>query len=265
MSGFPYLPTELQLQVLDKVPSRDLLNLLCINKFFNNLALSTIESKIGNLVFNQDFFISLYSPQLHHHLGETFNTICLSNPTSLVNTPKYPTTNESLIDMNQLCTKLNELENKPHALLFQSLSKSSQLISGTCLKTLFRLGTLMSTYNPLDLKNSESGTISDQCDQNNLLLLVHEDEPYIKFHLELKVKCKDTFTSIYKFNTRLDPNSNSGTINSDDNILSLNYKLTKGAEVPPRSPYDYDVLHYYNLEVGNVQINSLYLLHQIDF
>lgn len=264
MNTFPNLPTELQLQVLENIPSRSLLNLLCVNKFFNNMALSTIESKIGNSVLNQDIFISLYSPQLHHHLAETFNTVCLSNPVSLVNTPKYSTEHESLVDMNQVSSKLNELKNKPQDMILQSLHQSIRPISGVYPKTLFRLGSLESTYNPLDLTKSENETQSTNCDESNLLLMVNEDEPYIKFHVEMKFKCKDTFKSIIKFSTRIDPKSKNGTIISDNNVMTLDYKLTKGEEVPPRSPYDFEVFHHYNLEVGNVQVNSLYFLNQIE-
>lgn len=276
MFNFPNLPTELQLQILDFVPTKTLINVLESNKQLNALALSSLSSNINNLTAeNNSIFISVFSPQNKNRLIETFNTICVSNPSSnqisSLPTPTYSKSFQtSHIDMNQVSDKLSSLlsketENKP--VLFQTLFQAPK----SNYNTVFQLGNLEYTKDPLKVNQVEtpiSNTIKNG-GNSNMNLVVNEDEPFIKLHIEMKLRNSKGLSSLFKFNTRLSQLENentsiNGVISSDDNSVTVDYTLEKGMELPPRSGYDYDVFYNYQIKFGEIQVNNGYLMHNIE-
>lgn len=276
MFNFPNLPTELQLQILNFVPTKTLINVLESNKQLNALALSSLSSNINNLTAeNNSIFISVFSPQNKNRLIETFNTICVSNPSSnqisSLPTPTYSKSFQtSHIDMNQVSDKLSSLlsketENKP--VLFQTLFQAPK----SNYNTVFQLGNLEYTKDPLKVNQVEtpiSNTIKNG-GNSNMNLVVNEDEPFIKLHIEMKLKNSKGLSSLFKFNTRLSQLENentsiNGVISSDDNSVTVDYTLEKGMELPPRSGYDYDVFYNYQIKFGEIQVNNGYLMHNIE-
>lgn len=276
MFNFPNLPTELQLQILNFVPTKTLINVLESNKQLNALALSSLSSNINNLTAeNNSIFISVFSPQNKNRLIETFNTICVSNPSSnqisSLPTPTYSKSFQtSHIDMNQVSDKLSSLlsketENKP--VLFQTLFQAPK----SNYNTVFQLGNLEYTKDPLKVNQVEtpiSNTIKNG-GNSNMNLVVNEDEPFIKLHIEMKLRNSKGLSSLFKFNTRLSQLENentsiNGVISSDDNSVTVDYTLEKGMELPPRSGYDYDVFYNYQIKFGEIQVNNGYLMHNIE-
>lgn len=276
MFNFLNLPTELQLRILDFVPPKTMINVVESNKQLNALGLSSLSSNINNLTAeNNSIFISVFSPQNKNRLIETFNTICVSNPSSKqISSLSTPTFSKSLqtsqIDMNQVSDKLysllyKETENKP--ILFQTLLQAPK----TNYNTVFQLGNLEYTKDPLKINQMEtpiSNSIKNGAN-SNMNLIVNEDEPFIKLHIEMKLKNSNGLSSLFKFNTKLsqldsENTSVNGVISSEDNAVTVDYILEKGMESPPRDGYDYDVFYNYQIKFGEIQVNNGYLMHSIE-
>lgn len=287
MFDFHTLPTELKLQVLDFVPSNTLVNILESNRELNGLALSTLTSKINDLttIENNSIFISIFSPQNKNKVIETFDAICVSNPSSnhssQYSTPKFSKTSQNThVDMNQVSNKLSSLlnnNNNNNVLYRTSLCKSNQIQNEY--KSVFQIGSLQYIRNPLKIDESEISV--DNSSQTslesrvssltpNLNLIVNEDEPFIKFQLEMKLMNSNSkLDSLFKFNSKLTQlkNENSsvqGQISSDDNSIIIDYILRKGNEIPPNDGYDYDVFYNYEIEFNKIQVNNLYLMNCIE-
>lgn len=258
--NFQSLPTELQLQVMDFLPARSLMNLLESSKRMNSLALSSLNSEINDLTTENDsIFISIFSPQNKNCLIRTFNAICVSHSGSQLPTPTLAKTlQNSQVDMDQVSNKLSSLqpvENKP--ILFQTLYQQPQ----NSYNTIFQLGNLEYTRDPLKLGQTETHTPEKS---TNLQLIVNEDEPFIKLQFEMQLMCKNRLKSIFKFNSRLrqlkDQGTVSGIITSKDNTVSVDYTLTKGEEIPPQSGYDYDIFYNYEIHFGKIEVKNSYLM-----
>lgn len=268
-SFYTNLPTELQLRVLDHLPAISFCNVLQSNTSLNSLALSSVNSTINNLTDNgdQSFYISIFSPQNKRKLIETFNTICVSNPSSQLHTPSFEKSTQSKsIDLDQLSNKLNELDKNNNSLQSSLFIRTSRpLQSQNFYNTIFQLGDLEYKKSPLKLHNTQIPVKSDE-KTSAMSLVVNDEEPFIKVQFEMQMQSESNFISLFKFNTRLkqihtNNTSVSGTLISENKAVSVDYTLHKGDELPPRGGYDYDVFHHYDIQFGSFQINATYLLH----
>lgn len=253
MSFFTSLPTELQISVLENLTSHDFKKFLQTSKYFNSLSLDVLSTKLNNNN-SSSIYLSIYSPQNENKLIETFNTILINSVKNPSNTPVLVKDANPLIDMNLVSDKLLNLS-KPSA--DPKLSYS----------TVLKLGDLKYTKNPLIIAQSDQPfdySDSNNIHNNKINLILNEDEPYVNLHFEIKLKSASHLNSLFKFNTKLSPNTQSGVIYSDNNQVKINYNLVKGTELPPRSDYDYDVFYNYVINFGNININNLYLLSRIE-
>lgn len=264
MFHFTSLPTELQFQVLDFLPTSALLNVSEVNRHFNSLAISKITFEIHDLTSpEKGVFISVFSPQNKDRLVETFNTICVSNPNTKLNTPSLEkgTVNRGSVDMNLVADRLEQLKSiqdrhRDQPMLFQTVHQSHNVEN-----SVFQLGNLEFTRDPL--KSSNTSVPVDHS-SNELNLIVNEDEPFIKLHFEMHQKKNGSLTSLFKFNSRLrqldSASRSSGTLYSANKAASVDYVLEKGEELPPRGDYDYDVFYKYKIKFGNFTVKNSYLL-----
>jgi hypothetical protein len=263
------------------------------NSYLNSLAVSSITTQVNNLTEKNDiFFISIFSPQNKEKLVETFNTICVSNPSSQLHTPSLEKSlnyssssvslkSSSLIDLDKVSDKLLKLEpSYPHPLLFKTLH---QFQSSNSYNTIFHLGNLEYTRNPLKLKDREAHVLNENNNNirySNMNLKVHDDEPFIKIQFEMQLKKQvddndntdnqiNKFKSLFKFNARInqlenDQSSVSGTLISDNKTVTVDYILHRGDEVPSNGGYDFEVFHNYDIQFGNFQVNSAYLINSFE-
>lgn len=279
MLEFTSIPTELQLSVLDFLPARTLLNFAQANHVANTLTASHLNSTVNKLTNeNNKLFISVFSPQNKARLVETYNTVCLSNPNSVTSTPAVEKADFSCtgleargVDMNKVSEQLQFLANSQkeatnnQSTLFHALQHQSKDLY----HTIFKLGNIQYTRDPLQFQSKEAPASPIQVrEEKPINLIVNEDEPFIKLQLEMQLKSfsNSELSSLLKFSSRISPPQtfSSGTLESEDKTISVDYSIQKGEEVPPNGGYDYDVFHNYYLRLGTVKVNSSYLLHRIE-
>lgn len=271
--NFQGLPTELQLQVVGLLPARSLVDILQASRHLSCLASSSLSSEINNLTIeNSSIFISIFSPQNKNRLVETFNTICVSNPSSQLPTPTLSKTLlDTQVDMDQVSNRLSSLqsswrqrpyENRP--LLFQTLYQKPQ----NSHSTLFQLGDLQYTRDPLRMEENETYKLETPEKASSLHLVVNEDEPYIKLQFTMQLMGSNGMKSLFKFYSRLNQLQHqgavSGVIASENNAVSVHYTLTKGDEVPPQSGYDYDLFYNYKVQFGEIEVKNGYLMDCVE-
>lgn len=271
--NFQGLPTELQLQVVGLLPARSVVEILQASRHLNLLASSSLSSDVNDLTTeSRSIFISIFSPQNKNRLVETFNTICVSNPSSQLPTPTLAKTLQNTqVDMDQVSDKLSSLqpagqrqpyENRP--LLFQTSPQQPQNNHST----LFQLGDLEYTRDPLRMDENEIHKLATPEKASCLHLMVNEDEPHIKLQLAMQLMGNNGLQSLFKFYSRLNqlPSQGavSGVLASENNAISVHYTLTKGDEVPPQSGYDYDLFYNYEVQFGEIEVKNGYLMDCVE-
>ncbi|ODV95570.1 hypothetical protein PACTADRAFT_3264 [Pachysolen tannophilus NRRL Y-2460] len=135
--------------------------------------------------------------------------------------------------------------------------------------SIFQLGSLKSSKNPLTKK-----IVTKNTDKDGLInLLVDEDSNTIKFSIKLSLSGDQNNCNMKILEKQEFFDTEWATTFNDEGeqfLISKNgefnicFKLFKGGEVPPRSPYDYDCLTNYYMQFDSFIINNCYLLKLIE-
>ncbi|GMG20895.1 unnamed protein product [Ambrosiozyma monospora] len=244
-------------------------------------------------------FIGIFSPQSAQKQVELYETKCAN---SVETTPKHPisldsnaissrsgsvendiTTMGMDLDLEELQRKLVSVEEVYEEELKHLASKNNNCIeqqqqqyqSRNLESTIFKLGQLEKTRDPLrrqsEFVKANSSDSENQFANNNIHLIVSEDSKNIKLQFDLYFEDSDSSlgrlcsmpTRIY---TTLDADKEEEVQQFVllNGAVTIDCKICKGEEVPPRGPYDFDLFYNYYVEVLDMQVNNLFLLNCIE-
>ncbi|GME75511.1 unnamed protein product [Ambrosiozyma monospora] len=164
------------------------------------------------------------------------------------------------------CKNKNCMEQQQQQQQYQSRNLES---------TIFKLGQLERTRDPLrrqsEFIKAKSTDSEDQFANNNIHLIISEDSKNIKLQFDLYFEDSDSSLGrLCSMPTRI-----STTLDADkeeevqqivlmNGAVTIDCKICKGEEVPPRGPYDFDLFYNYYVEVLDMQVNNLFLLNCIE-
>ncbi|QPG76173.1 hypothetical protein FOA43_003559 [Brettanomyces nanus] len=233
--NFQSLPKELQLEVLEQCDPLILLQLQRVSRELESLSIYSIRAKLLKLLYEGDFYISIFSPQHEEMHAELYDAKCVVKEKA-----KISPTSKS-------------------AYLFETSSRNtSHYVS------FFEIGDLNGSRDPLrsEVFDKYEG---DDGHTHKIHLLVGEDSKYIQLHfgMYLKMERDEIPLRIFCMDTRLKATGSQGegVLDFCNGMFRIKYKLIKGEELPPRGPYDYEVVFNYFIEFSSFEVNNLYLLN----
>ncbi|VEU23341.1 DEKNAAC104602 [Brettanomyces naardenensis] len=244
------LPKELQLAIVDKCNVSCLQNMLGASRELESLCIWSLRRRLASLISEGGFYISIFSPQHKEMQAELYGMNCV------VEEPEKPLKKEEGAEKKaEGCEKTGAA-----TFMFETAPDSQNYCS-----SLFRLGELDGIRDPLKSDNFSKAE-GTEVKASNIHLIVSEDSRYIQLHFGLHLRSGDDMTKLFHTDTwlKLAEDEQVGVLSFCGGGFRIAYKLHRGSEVPPRSPYDYDVVYNYFIEFSGFEVNNLFLLHGIE-
>ncbi|CDK27547.1 unnamed protein product [Kuraishia capsulata CBS 1993] len=233
----------------------------------------------------QNLFISVFSPQISERSAacQMYETKCLNSsavsPVHSRDDSKGSSDMTRDIDAAQLIDLLKNMEAEIDERQTEKLSyySTNRLNSkrdrnrntakeNHMMSSVFQLGSLKSLRDPLSTANpNEKFEDKTQPTDNELHVLVDEDSAAVKFRFEISVKLADgqTITLLSRserIQKQWSEDDSTHFLCSPRGEFCISFKLRKGEEVPPRSPYDYECVTNYYIDFQSFCINNCYLI-----
>lgn len=234
---------------------------------------------------HNSLLVSLFSPQNVENKIELYETKCVSNQSSTTSSGTHSvsmysssssaSSTDSLVEkdssivtdnnLQTLDTMLTELDQ--HQEDTYSTAKVSTLTLDP-LYSCFALGSLLKLRDPFTKKTSpfnqnSSGILP-------MHLIVDEDSNAVKVSIQLSLPSSDpntASTTVLDHSERIHINhatTEPQCLLSLKKAFALTFKLEQGEELPPRGPYDYEIMTNYYLQVDSITLNNCYFLKCVE-
>lgn len=240
---FRLLPPELQLQVLKRCDVESIKAFMKINENYKIFCQYAIRDNLRSLFTENQFELSIFTPQQENIRAVLYKTSCSTELKTLDSGSKLKTMPEN-----------HEKRRNTHD--HQSYLYGLQL-TGT------RDVLADKTFKAEKGTQETNTTGNSKVGQPFIHLVVSEGVKYIPLHLSLYARSIDAshpaLETCGTIELNGDAEDQSGSLSLNEGKFCMKYILEGEGEIPPRSPYDYDVVYGYKLKLSEFRIDNLHL------
>ncbi|VUG17641.1 DEBR0S2_12530g1_1 [Brettanomyces bruxellensis] len=244
---FSSLPPELQFQVLKRCNVESLKSFMVINENYRIYCDSAIRENLESIFSNHQFELSIFTPQQENIRAELYKTKCCTE----IGSRNIGMESQEVL---QKYDKKGNVRYHDSYLYGLQLTGTRDVLSDKTFKA---------------EKGEQKTNTNNQVESEQpfIHLVISEGVKYIQLHLSLYARSIDASTPTLETHGTIVLNEEDkyqkGILSLSGGKFNVEYTLESEGEIPPRSPYDYDVVYGYKLKLSEFRIDNMHLFEGI--